>query len=272
MSVALLSYARISGNGLNQVWAEGGRVQSRLTSWRELGASAIDISGLPALKGRFFSKGPSSRSGRMDLLCKLGLGVSELCIEHAPELTRQDVALVGGSMLGCIETDAQYHDTLLKNGPAGASPALYVYTLPSMFLGEIAIKFGFRGRTSFINAGTLSAVAALANGVRLIEKGRAPAVLVVAAEAAGAATRELDLKALGQSGACAWLLVNEGVAICTLGNVRFGSDDGELLVEGEEGYGLTYLDDLQDALLCNTDNSLRCGDGANAISLDVNFL
>jgi hypothetical protein len=265
---AILSYARISAEGLDQVWAEQGPVQSRFTHWAELGAGLPGESGLPPLKGRYFSADPSPRFGRMDLLCKLGLGAAELCMAHAPDLTRQDMALVGASMLGCLEVDAEYHDRLLKGGPAGASPALFVYTLPSMFVGEIAIKFGIRGRATLINAGRLSAVAALVNGARLIEKGRAKSALVVAAEAVEQAARDLDFVERGLSGAAAWLLAPGSGGICGLSNVRYGVAEGKRLAGGAEGFGLTHLQALEEALQAGH-GTLCCGEGANAITFEL---
>lgn len=264
---AILSYARISAEGLEQVWAAASAMQSRFTHWSELKAGLADDSGLPPLKGRYFSAEPSPRFGRMDGLCKLGLGAAELCLAHAPNLTRQDLALVGASMLGCIEVDAQYHDTLLKGGPAGASPALFVYTLPSMFLGEIAIKCGIRGRTAYISSGRTSAIAALATGVRLIEKGRAPAALVVAAEAVGEAARDLDFVERGLSGAAAWLLA-PGDGFCQIAGVRYGECGGTRLAGGAEGFGLTHVQALEEAMKYQS-GRFCCGEGANAITLEL---
>jgi 3-oxoacyl-[acyl-carrier-protein] synthase III len=137
-----------------------------------------------------------------------------------------------------------------------------------MFVGEIAIKLGIRGRTTLLNAGKLSAIAALASGVRLIERGRAPAVLVVAAEAVGPASRDLDFDSRGQSGAAAWLLAREGEALAELSNARYGVNDGEKLAEGDEGFGLTYIASLERAMLHET-GRFNCGEGADAITLDL---
>ena len=171
-------------------------------------------------------------------------------------------------MLGCLEVDAQYHDTLLKGGPAGASPALFVYTLPSMFLGEIAIKFGLRGRTTYINTGRTSAVAALTHGARQVDKGRALAVLVVAAEAVGEAARELEMVERGLSGAAAWLLAPGSAGFRELANVRYGAAEGERLAGGAEGFGLTHLQALEEALMYQS-GTFCCGEGANAISFHL---
>ena len=72
-------------------------------------------------------------------------------------------------MLGCLEVDAQFEATRRAGAP---SPALFVYTLPSMFQGEIAIAYHLRGRCTLLSTGELSAMTALATGIRWVEKGR----------------------------------------------------------------------------------------------------
>ncbi len=272
MSAVLRAYARISEKGLTRALGVGGKTLITITAWPELGAGPLDDTGLPALKARFFTSKSWPRFGRMDLLSKLGVGAAELCIGSAfAQLARDDLALVGASMLGSLEVDAEYHDTLLKGGPASASPALFVYTLPSMFLGEVAIGLGLRGRTSLISQGRLSAVAALAAAVRLIEKERATSVLVVAAEAVGPAAGQLEVRPKGGSGACAWLLTCDGQGIGRLGAVRFGHSEvgASVLEAGAENYGLTYVDALQQALLGGRSQVFRCGEGSQTISLIV---
>ncbi len=265
MTAGLVSYARISARGIVQGGASVGASLWREASWPELGAPAGE--GLPALKGRYFSATPSPRFGRMDELCKLALAAAELCLAGVGLPRPDEVALVGGSMLGCLEVDGQYHDTLLKGGPQGASPALFVYTLPSMFLGEIAIRFGLRGRTSLIGTGVTSALAALANAVRLVERGRAPRALAVGVEAVGAFAGELDLHVRGTSGASAWLLSAEDGGLARMGDVRYGDAAGRTLAAGPEGYGLTYVDALEQALRERHVGRVVCGEGMHAVSL-----
>lgn len=272
MSAVLRAYARISEKGLTRALGVAGKPLLTVSTWPDLGAGPVDDTGLPSLKARFFTTKSWPRYGRMDLLCKLGVGAAELCMGlDFSCLPRDEVALVGASMLGSLEVDAEYHDTLLKGGPAAASPALFVYTLPSMFLGEIAIGLGLRGRTSLISQGRLSAVAALAAAVRLIEKGRATSVLAVAAEAVGPAVRQLEVGPTGSSGACAWLLTSDGEGIARLGGVRFGSSEISAGVReaGAGSYGLTYVDALQEALLGGRSKTLCCGEGSDTITLDL---
>ncbi len=179
-------------------------------TFAELEAGEPDSFGLPRLRHRWFTDRPAPHFGRMDILCKLALGAAELCLAAADaELPRDETAVVGATRLGCLEADARFHDTLLKGGYAGASPGLFVYTLPSMFVGEVAIRFQLRGRCTLLCNGAQSAGAALSRALRLVETGRAPAALAIYADAAGPAARALK-DGPGQSLAAAWLVLGQG--------------------------------------------------------------
>ncbi len=51
------------------------------------------------------------------------------------------VALVMGSRSGCLETDLSFYQSM----EMVPSPALFVYTLPNIMMGEICIRHGFKG-------------------------------------------------------------------------------------------------------------------------------
>jgi 3-oxoacyl-[acyl-carrier-protein] synthase II len=50
---------------------------------------------------------------------------------------------------GCLNTDFDYFDTVLPDDGVGASPGFFSYTLPSSFLGDVAIRYGLTG-SSFV--------------------------------------------------------------------------------------------------------------------------
>ena len=89
-----------------------------------------------------------------------------------------------GTAYGCHATNEDYYRGLLREGPAGASPRLFAYTLPSSPVGEISIHYGVRGPTLVLANGLTSGVDALAEGVALVAEGRADRALVCAAEVA----------------------------------------------------------------------------------------
>ena len=56
-------------------------------------------------------------------------------------LDKQNIAVVIATRDGCLETDHRYAETMQSI----SSPALFVYTLPNIALGEICIRHGFTG-------------------------------------------------------------------------------------------------------------------------------
>jgi len=83
------------------------------------------------------------RFGRLDPVCQLGLtAVEALGIEFTKQ-PRAEIGVCVGTKTGSLSTDVQYWRT--RNEPGGASPSLFVYTLPSSLIGEIAIRYGLTG-------------------------------------------------------------------------------------------------------------------------------
>ena len=83
---------------------------------------------------------------KMDPLCKWAwLGAEALLTDKGGNLydgmDKNKIAVVLMTKHGCIDVDKKYLEGL-DNIP---SPALFVYTLPNIMLGEISIKHGFKG-------------------------------------------------------------------------------------------------------------------------------
>lgn len=79
---------------------------------------------------------------KMDKLCKWAFVGSELLLSDVDmtKLDRTKVGIVLGTSHGCIDVDKRYLDTIVM-----PSPALFVYTLPNIMLGEICIRHGIKG-------------------------------------------------------------------------------------------------------------------------------
>ena len=262
----LIAYGRVSPAGLLS-WAPGGVLR---TSWSELDAGPVAEFGVPKLRAKYFFDEPFTKYGRMDPLCKVAVGAAQLAVKasgNLKDLDRDEIAQVGGTMLGCLEVDAQFEATRQAGAP---SPALFVYTLPSMFQGEIAIAFKLRGRCTLLSTGKLSAMTALGTGIRWIEKGRAKHVLVVAADAAGPATAELGPDFTPQSAAGAWLLSGDGDGT-QLSDVEFNKDRGEAtqLEPGVLKYGTTFVDTLEALLLQETKTRVYAERGSQSVSFQI---
>ena len=80
---------------------------------------------------------------KMDRLCKWAwVGAEGMFSGNGlyDGLDKNKIALVLSTSHGCMEADKKYQSTI-----AMPSPALFVYTLPNIMLGEICIRHGFKG-------------------------------------------------------------------------------------------------------------------------------
>lgn len=86
---------------------------------------------------------------KMDNLCKLGyLACEELLdgLEFSPE----EMALVLCNSSSSMDSDLKHLRTMEANGgESGASPAVFVYTLPNVVSGEICIRHRIKGENTF---------------------------------------------------------------------------------------------------------------------------
>ncbi|MCC6465766.1 MAG: hypothetical protein IT463_10540 [Planctomycetes bacterium] len=263
MAVRIAAYARIAPEG---VLGRGARPFAH--SWREFSPDAPDAFGLPPLKARYFLDEPFPKYGRMDPLCKVAVAAALLAFragDGLPGLNRDEMAQAGGTMLGCLEVDAQFEATRLAGQP---SPGLFVYTLPSMFQGETAILLRLRGQASLNAAGALSGLAALSSGARLVQQGRAASVLVVAADAAGpAAARAMG--AAPFSGACAWVLAPQG-ELGGIAGVSYEPTPGAVaLPRGPWPFALSFLHGLEEHMAAPSRATLCAEADGQAVCLQV---
>ena len=89
---------------------------------------------------------------KMDGLCKLGFIASELLLSHLDEerfTPRDDRAVVLFNHSGSLEADLHYQSTISDPDNFFPSPSVFVYTLPNIVTGEIAIRNKYHGETSF---------------------------------------------------------------------------------------------------------------------------
>ena len=90
---------------------------------------------------------------KMDTLSKLGFVASELLLqaEGAPRFEpREDRAVVFFNRSASLQADTAYQETIQDPNNFYPSPAAFVYTLPNIVTGEIAIRNKYYGETSFI--------------------------------------------------------------------------------------------------------------------------
>ncbi len=81
---------------------------------------------------------------KMDNLCKWAFVAAE-CLFAGNDLLyrgldKSRIAMVLSTSHGCLDVDKRFLDSI-----AVPSPALFVYTLPNIMLGELCIRHGFKG-------------------------------------------------------------------------------------------------------------------------------
>jgi hypothetical protein len=85
---------------------------------------------------------------KMDNLSKLGWLASELLLKEgfkASDYRPEEIAVVLSNSNASLDTDYKYFATI-KDIP---SPAVFVYTLPNIMIGEICIRHKFKGENAF---------------------------------------------------------------------------------------------------------------------------
>jgi len=81
---------------------------------------------------------------KMDRLCKLAVIASTLVEKSISEKT----AIVFSNNSSSLESDRKHQASIdIENG--FASPAVFVYTLPNITIGEVSIKFGLQTESAF---------------------------------------------------------------------------------------------------------------------------
>ncbi|ESU19917.1 hypothetical protein FCR2A7T_13210 [Flavobacterium cauense R2A-7] len=115
---------------------------------------------------------------KMDNLSKLAFLGSEIILK---ELVNQEennnIALVFANRSSSLDTDVKYQNSIADKDNYFPSPAVFVYTLPNICIGEISIKYKLQSENAFFvfeefNAGFITNYANL-----LLETNKAEKVL-----------------------------------------------------------------------------------------------
>lgn len=88
---------------------------------------------------------------KMDELSKLGFIASELLLQAAGSRHQDsdDRAVILFNRSSSVCNDRKYQATIQEGDNYYPSPSLFVYTLPNIVTGEIAIRNGWYGETAF---------------------------------------------------------------------------------------------------------------------------
>ena len=85
---------------------------------------------------------------KMDNLSKIGWLASEILLKDCfteGKYKPEEIGVVFANASSSLDTDMKYYET----AKSIASPALFVYTLPNIVIGEICIRHQFKGECTF---------------------------------------------------------------------------------------------------------------------------
>jgi len=90
---------------------------------------------------------------KMDGLSKLGFLASEMIFKEEENrfIPREDIAIICFNSASSLDIDVKYEETICNKDNYFPSPSLFVYTLPNIVTGEIAIRNKFFGETFYYN-------------------------------------------------------------------------------------------------------------------------
>jgi 3-oxoacyl-[acyl-carrier-protein] synthase-1 len=93
----------------------------------------------------------------MDGLCRLGLIATELLLRQETNRERftpcDDRAVILMNHSSSISADKKYLESIADEDNFFPSPSVFVYTLPNIVTGEIAMRNNYHGETSFYITG-----------------------------------------------------------------------------------------------------------------------
>ena len=115
---------------------------------------------------------------KMSDLCKAAYIAVENLLRERPlsdKYERTDIAIIMANSSASLDTDLEHQRILEQRLPEGTSPAVFVYTLPSVAAGEICIRNKFQGDNTFFIDDNQEETEKYAE--MLIERGYAKAVI-----------------------------------------------------------------------------------------------
>ena len=86
---------------------------------------------------------------KMDDLCKLAFIASELLLQNE---TEKDIALLFSNNEASLDTDLKHQQSIQNPEDYYPSPAVFVYTLPNITIGEVSIRHELKSESAFFVA------------------------------------------------------------------------------------------------------------------------
>jgi hypothetical protein len=115
---------------------------------------------------------------KMDNLSKLAFLTSEIILKDSINTEEEnDIALVFANQSSSLDTDVKYQSSIADKAEYFPSPAVFVYTLPNICIGEISIKHRLQSENAFFVFDTFNAEFMTQYANLLLETGKAEKVL-----------------------------------------------------------------------------------------------
>jgi len=84
---------------------------------------------------------------KMDELCKLAFIAGETLL-RGKDLSIEKTAIILGNRHSSLASDTKHQESIADGNDYFPSPAVFVYTLPNIMLGELCIRHGIKGENS----------------------------------------------------------------------------------------------------------------------------
>lgn len=117
---------------------------------------------------------------KMDAQCKLGFLCAEFALKETNFLTENDLsktAIILSNAASSLETDRVHQHSIDDKSNYFPSPAVFVYTLPNITIGELAIKHKITGENAFFVSEQLDANLLVNYTESLIQSGSEAAIV-----------------------------------------------------------------------------------------------
>jgi len=120
-----------------------------------------------------------SKFFKMDALSKLAFLTADVLLKNANLLKDQenDIALVFSNRASSLDTDRKHQASIADKENYFPSPAVFVYTLPNICLGEISIKHSLYSENSFFIFDSFNAKHLFTYATTLLDNKKADSVL-----------------------------------------------------------------------------------------------
>lgn len=112
---------------------------------------------------------------KMDNLSKLSFLAADLLLNKQPE--NSNTALLFANASSSLDTDVKYNESIIDKDNYFPSPAVFVYTLPNICMGEISIRHKLYTENSFFIFNDFNADFFANYATVLLDTGKAETVL-----------------------------------------------------------------------------------------------